>query len=159
MFDQLKTPEYLHVVDALRVYRRARAELRTLGVLRSERNIPGEFGEWLVARELGLTLSTSSVQAGYDAVDATGHKYQIKARCVPNAQSPTSFDVRDPEHDFDELIGVLLSQDYECLAVIAVTREAFDTHAARNRGSVRLRWTRNLFDASWVKVLYRVAAT
>lgn len=44
----------------------------------------------------------------YDAADGQGRTYQIKVRCVPDLNAATSFDVKDPEHNFGVLIGALL---------------------------------------------------
>ena len=43
--------------------------------------ITGEIGEYEAARLLGLKLAAAR-QAGYDAIDSTGRRYQVKARCV-----------------------------------------------------------------------------
>jgi hypothetical protein len=150
----LRSDEHQRVTAALRAYRQAREELTALGVLRSERNIPGEYGEWLVARLLGLTLATNAVQAGYDATDPAGVTYQIKVRCVRDLTATTSFDVKDAALPFDVLLGVLLSPQYELLAIIQVSREAFVAHAAKNRTSTRLRWLPALFEAPWITIRF-----
>lgn len=41
--------------------------------------ITGELGEIEAARLLGLTLAPPR-EAGFDAIDAAGHRYQVKAR-------------------------------------------------------------------------------
>jgi hypothetical protein len=57
-------------------------------------------------------------------------------------------------HRFDFLIGVLVSQTLEVLAIIRVPYSAVRRHANRNRNRYGLRWTRLSLAVPWVEVLY-----
>lgn len=126
-------------------------------MIRSERSVAGDYGEWLVAQMLDLQLSDSGVQAGYDAIDANGKTYQVKTRIVKNTSSATSFDMRLNPHPFDYLVGVFVANDCELLGVIRVAASEVTTRSALNRDSRRLRWTKACWDFDWVETLYRKA--
>ena len=77
---------------ALQNYRAARRALTDLGLIRSDGSTAGEVAERIACRALTLTRADSRVQAGYDARDAQGATYQIKARLVASLTDSTSFD-------------------------------------------------------------------
>src|SRR5712671_1175595 len=54
-------------------------ELRRRGVIRTTNNPVADYAELLAARAFGLVLAGRS-EAGYDATDAAGNRYQVKAR-------------------------------------------------------------------------------
>lgn len=88
-------------------------ELRRRRVCRSANNPTGDFAEWLVAERLGLTLETNSAK-GFDAVDAAGTRYQIKARRREIGSRPTRLSpIRGLEAlSFDVLIAVMFEPDW-----------------------------------------------
>ena len=63
----------------IRCYLAARQGLTNLGVLRSERNLQGDYAEWLVTHLLGLQLMPSSVHKGFDATDAHRQTYALRS--------------------------------------------------------------------------------
>jgi hypothetical protein len=128
--------------DFIQAYSAARRGLTTLGILRSERNLQGDYAEWVAAQLLDLELAASGVQKGYDAVDKQGRKYQIKARLVSDLSTSTSFDFRSAELDFDYFVGVFLSPTLDLLGVIRVPHEVVQEIGRTNQSSFRLRWTR-----------------
>jgi hypothetical protein len=140
---------------ALAAYRAARDELVRLGVIRSERSVPGDYGEWAAAVMLDLKLSSNAVEPGFDATDAAGRTYQVKTRIVSDQNAATSFDMKDPGHAFDYLLGVFVSPGCDILGVIRVSASEVTIRSSKNKGSRRLRWTRDCWDADWVEVLYR----
>ncbi len=91
----------------LKSYLTSRAGLKRLGVIRTARSIESDFAEWYVARRLGLRLNPNPVAKGYDALDAHGHRYQIKSRMF---RPHTSFHFKTLKREFDVLIGVLLDE-------------------------------------------------
>lgn len=101
-----------------------------------------------------MTLATSGIQKGYDAIDNDGRTYQVKARTVASLETPTSFDMREPPAPFDFLLGIFLSPGSELLGIVRVPFAAVLQHSRVNRGSRRLRWTRALLRAPWVEVLF-----
>src|SRR5438067_13492264 len=107
--------------DFIRCYTASRRGLTTLRILHSERNLQGDYAEWLAAELLGLQLAASGVQKTYDATDGKGRTYQIKARLTRSLDHPTSFDFRDITLVFDYLIGVFLEREtYDLLGIIRV---------------------------------------
>ena len=139
---------------ALRQHRDASERLRSLGVIRTDGPLAGQFAEWIAARYLGLDLVKSSVEKGHDATDRKKQTYQIKGRIVSGLGASTSFDFRRPMRHFDFLVGVLVSPNFEVLAIIRVPYAAVRRHARQNKTRYSLRWTRRLFTAPWVDVLY-----
>ncbi|HST88065.1 MAG TPA: hypothetical protein VLJ14_06775, partial [Ktedonobacterales bacterium] len=124
-------------------YTAARQELKGLGVLRSERNLQGDYAEWLAAELLGLRLAASGVQKGYDATDDDGRRYQIKARIVPDLRQHSSFNFRefDPTRkSFDVFLGVFLSPTLDLLGLIRVSWEAVRDIGVGPTHDFRFRW-------------------
>ena len=148
-------PAFPDAKKAFAAYRAARDELLRLGIIRSERSVAGDYGEWLAAQMLDLELSPNGVQAGFDAIDSNGKTYQIKTRTVDDLGTSTSFDMKDPGHPFDYLLGVFLSQSCDVLAVVRISASEVERRAARNRSSRRLRWTADCWISDWAEVLYR----
>lgn len=135
-------------------YLSARTALKEAGVLKSDRTIQSDYAEWLVARRLHLRLMQSSVQAGYDAVDARGRTYQVKARVVRSLAATTSFDFRSFEHSFDFLVGVFLDDQLNLLGMIKVPFSVVAEISQSNKGSRRLRWNRTTAQDSRFERLY-----
>ncbi|HEV2127760.1 MAG TPA: hypothetical protein VGR22_03985, partial [Thermomicrobiales bacterium] len=72
--------------EVFRLWVSAMMELRKREILRSFNTPTGDYAEWLVANDLGLTLENTSA-AGHDAVDSEGTRYQIKARWLAPSRS------------------------------------------------------------------------
>jgi hypothetical protein len=66
--------------DLLRLWKRIPEVLRGRGVCRTK-NVVSDVAERLVADKLGLTLAPNSTR-DYDATDAEGKRYQVKARML-----------------------------------------------------------------------------
>ena len=87
------------------------AELRRRGVVKTENNPIGDYTEWLVCNRLGLEIQGNS-QAGFDAVDPQGVKYQIKGR-RSSANSVQFSAIRKlDDHGFDFVVAVVFNEDY-----------------------------------------------
>jgi hypothetical protein len=73
--------------------------------------VTGEVGEYEAIRHLGLQLAPVRA-AGFDAVDAEGRRYQVKARCLPmgasKAQRLGSIKIESP---WDAVLLVLMGED------------------------------------------------
>lgn len=67
-------------------------KLNELGVIRSGK-IVSEYGEYIVCKKLRLKQPRSSVNKGYDAIDNTGLKYEIKSRWATPWNKPTLFPI------------------------------------------------------------------
>jgi hypothetical protein len=128
----------------IRRYVEAREALKDLGVIRTERNLQGDYAEWLVSRMLDVDLSESAVQKGIDGRDAEGKTYQIKSRRVSDlASARTSFDMRDPDRlRFDYLVAVFFSPAFELLGVVRLPYDVVMELGSQTRSTFRLRWNR-----------------
>lgn len=60
--------------------------------------ITGEIAEFSAAKLLALELAEAR-QAGYDAIDSSGRKIQIKGRCLPESQGPGN--------DSDQFVSIM----------------------------------------------------
>jgi hypothetical protein len=121
--EKIRTEKFRVAQALIRCYLGSRQGLSELRILRSERNLQGDYAEWLVAELLRLKLAESTIQKGYDATDRKGRTYQIKSRIVDSLAKNTSFDWRDINHRFDFLIGVFFSRSFEVLQIIRVPYE------------------------------------
>lgn len=124
-------------------------ELRQRGIARSANNPVGDYAEHLVAKALGLELSSNST-AGYDATDAAdGTRYQVKGRRLTGSNPSRQLSaIRNlPDRHFDYLAGVLFAADFSvaraCLIPVdVVEREA--TYVAHTNS-----WRLMLRDGLW----------
>lgn len=87
--------------------------------------ITGEYGEYIAAELLNLKLLKAR-SPGYDAIDSNDRKIQIKAR-VMNPGTPRNVQriggIRFG-HEWDCVVLVLLSKDYEPQAIYEADRAA-----------------------------------
>src|SRR4051812_33730158 len=76
--------------------------------------ITGEIGEYLAARLLNLELADAR-SPGYDALDHTGRRIQIKARCIPANKRITGQRLGSIrlEHEWDIVMLILLDEHFE----------------------------------------------
>ena len=102
----------------IRLWAAAMRELRTRGLTRSANNPVADYGERLAAEHLGLTLAGKSVRS-YDATDADGLRYQIKARRITpeNPSRQLSFLRRLDQREFDFLVVVLFDETLDMLGM------------------------------------------
>lgn len=67
------------VFTLLQVYASILNRLNAGRIVRTYNSPVGDYAEWIVKETMNLILEPNS-NAGYDAVDDTGIKYQIKSR-------------------------------------------------------------------------------
>ena len=113
------------IYELLATHSAVLAELRDRGVLRSKNTPTGDLAEWLVSNKLGLKLAVNAA-AGFDATDANGLRYQIKARRVtPDNKSSQLGVIRNLSHgDFDFLIGVIFDADWQVIRAAKIPHQA-----------------------------------
>ncbi len=143
----------LSINNLIKNYLASRKALQDAGILRTDRNLQGDYAEWLVANKLSLKLSESTTQKGFDASDAEGKTYQIKSRMVYAKEQPASFDFKNFEHRFDYLIGVLFNKELELIGMIKVPFLKVVEHSVQNKNNYRFRWHRGLFGKSYIEHL------
>ena len=141
------------VQSLLKDYLSSRDRLKELGILRSERNLQGDYAEWLVAEKLNLILADSAIQKGFDATGNDGKTYQIKSRMVTTIEDRTSFDFQDLAHEFDYLIGVFFSKRLEVIQMIRVPYKTVVELAVKNKTNYRFRWNRESMQNTTVEIL------
>ena len=109
--------------DLLRLHARIEAELRRRDILRTGNGPVGDFAEHLFRRAFGWTLEANS-KAGYDAVDASGNRYQIKGRReTGGTRSRQLSAIRNlTAGDFDFLAAVLFDEHYGVTRAIVLPR-------------------------------------
>lgn len=138
-------------------YAAARQGLQQLGILRSERNLQGDYAEWLAKELLSLELASNSIQKGYDAKDSNGRLYQIKSRTVGTLEQNTSFDMRSIDEPFDYLVCVFLSQEFDLMAVIKVPYQVVHELGNQTKTTFRFRWNKRVMNDHRIdKVFWQV---
>ena len=125
--DDASWPAFEAVLPAIAAFKRAFG-----------RDISASFiAELYAARELGLQLAEGACNAGADAIDAMGKRYQIKFR------DPSTLTVDLNNFDFDHLVLVNLDDDYvlsgmwsapvEDVKALATFREKFRKYQVSQR--------------------------
>lgn len=101
------------VKQLLMLYASVVEELRTRKVVRTSNNPVADYTEYLVAKRMNLVLERNS-STGFDAKDANGVRYQIKARRVTDRNSSRQLSgIRNlDKHPFDLLVGVIFKHDF-----------------------------------------------
>src|ERR1700729_1350692 len=87
------------------------SELRRRKITRSSNNPVADVTETLVAQSLRLVLVAGSTK-GYDAIDSTGKRYEIKGRRLTPENGARQMSIirgLDMAH-FDYFVGVLFDQ-------------------------------------------------
>lgn len=102
------------ICNLFATYNEVMKKLRDMGVIRSSNNPIGDYGEYLISRRLGLTLTEKSSQ-GVDAIDKLGIKYQIKSRRLsPENRSRQLGGFRDLNRNlFDFCLAGIFSYDFQ----------------------------------------------
>ncbi len=91
-------------------------ELINRHVVRTQNSPIGDYTEWLVARALNISLENNS-KSGYDGIDKNGLKIQIKGRRITSKNKSRQLSaIRNiRERDFDVLVAIIYSEDYDIL--------------------------------------------
>lgn len=89
--------------------------------------ITGEIGEFKVAKLLCLKLAPAR-QEGYDAIDRSGRKLQIKARCIPDGpprgQQLGSIKL---DHDCEAVLLILMNMRFKPMEIWEASRGKLKT--------------------------------
>lgn len=101
------------VSELLALHAAALDELRERNIVRSANGPGGDYAELLFSRAFGWKRLENST-AGYDAVDWSGRRYQIKSRRLSQETGSRQLSAlrRLPEQNFDYLAAVLFEKDY-----------------------------------------------
>lgn len=128
--------------------------LRAHGVIRSFNSPVSDIAEWIVSEKLHLTLTPMSNRS-HDATDASGARYQIKARWCPSTiRSKQLGAVRDLAlNPFEFLVAVIFDADfivdYAAVIPLAVVQQR-SRYVARTN-SHRLSFPRSVLRLSGVR--------
>ena len=119
----MKDLEAMSELELLQTHRAVIAELRRRCVVRTENNPIGDYTEWLVCNRLGLQAEGNN-QAGFDAVDPQGVRYQIKGR--RSSRNSVQFSpLRQLEnHGFDFVVAVVFREDYSVRLAVRIAYDA-----------------------------------
>jgi hypothetical protein len=124
-------PESLTVLELLQSYYEILDELRARNIVRTSNSPIGDYAEWLVAKQLGLSLVTNSTSC-YDAIDSEGVRYQIKGRRIAGKNRSRQLSaIRNLiNHDFDYLIVVILNEHVRVEKVLKIPHEIIGRYAS-----------------------------
>ena len=135
--------------ELLSTYCSIMATLRARGIVRSSNNPVADYTESLVSNSLGLSLGGQS-QAGFDATDSSGLRYQIKGRrLTAHNTSPQLSAIRNlDKRPFDFLAAVAYDANLSVLyaALIPVEIVAELSRYSKHSNSHVLIFRRNVLD-------------
>ena len=99
--------------ELLVAYSQLMEELRRRSIVRTSNNPVADYAEKVAVERLGLE-QVGKEEKGFDAVDAQGHKYQIKGRRITrHNQSRQLSVIRNlSERLFDYLIAVIFDESF-----------------------------------------------
>ncbi|MBI1272951.1 MAG: hypothetical protein GC131_02560 [Alphaproteobacteria bacterium] len=109
--------------ELLKIYAEIVNELQRRGITRSANNPAGDVAELLFCRAFNWRQENNS-KAGFDAIDAQGMRYQIKARRITTySKSRQMSAIRDlGGAPFDFLAGLLFDESYEVTRAAIIPR-------------------------------------
>lgn len=109
----------------MNLYASLLTELNEREIVRTFNSPVGDYAEWLVSDKLAMKLEINS-NPGYDAVDISGNKCQIKCRWERDGKKKRQLGViRNFEaNDFDYLIAIIFDSDFEVKCAYKIFRQA-----------------------------------
>lgn len=138
----------------------AMKELRQRGVIRSENNPVGDYGEYLVAKKLRLQLVENST-AHFDAIDPkTGLKYQIKSRrstALHNRERNLGVIRSLNKADFDFVVAVLFDDYFRVIEIYKIPKSVvkkFAKYSKHQNGHILSLRGEILQDKKVIKLLH-----
>ncbi|OGM89114.1 hypothetical protein A2108_01945 [Candidatus Wolfebacteria bacterium GWA1_42_9] len=81
--------------------------------------VTGEIGEILVSDKLNLFLVTDQINAGFDAVNSIGKKYQIKTRLIIGGKIKGRLSTVS-KHKFDFAVLAILNEGYQIIEMYKI---------------------------------------
>lgn len=104
-------------------------ELSKRNVIRSANNPVSDYAETIAARKLGLRLVGAS-NKGFDALDESGKRYQIKARRLVGSKSRQLGVIRNlKEKPFDYCVAILLDRLFRVVEAYRIPRDVIEKYA------------------------------
>lgn len=101
-------PELKSIANALK-------SLEKDGIIRTK-NLVGDLGEYYCSQLFNLNLNENVVQNGYDALDSSGKKVEIKTRRTPSNKAKIIF----RSFKFDYCFYIELNDFFEPIKIIKV---------------------------------------
>lgn len=121
----------LSSADLLRLHARIGRALWERGLLRSANNPTGDLAESLFCKAFGWEQAHNS-QHGYDAIDDTGSRIQIKGLRLHNGRRSRQLSaLRNlPDKPFDLLAGVVFGDEYDVLRAALIPHALIESQAS-----------------------------
>lgn len=106
-------------------------DLAATEAIRSKNNPVADYAEWLVAKTFGFDLAAKSSK-GHDAIDASGTRYEVKARRLTagNGSRQLSAIRGLGDKHFDTLVGVLFDHDFNVFRAAMIPWTVIDELAS-----------------------------
>ena len=153
LFMDIKTKNELEVAQSLiDTYIDLHSSLKKLGVLRTNKSVISDYGEWVASKFLNLELAENNVQAGYDAVDVKGKKYQIKARTSDKGEPAYHFRKIEPK-EFNFAVFVDFTPQLELKMLAIVPYDTVKKYISKTKSSYRLYFTKEVAEDESVKYI------
>ena len=127
----IKVPE---VANALRLYTSSFKLLKSLNVVKNQKDFTSQLGEYLISIYLGGERAESGIQADWDIVLPDGTKTQVKSHAKALTTTVEYSDARYNENsDFDLFHIVVFSPNYECMKVYELSKQQLISRARKER--------------------------
>src|ERR1700733_729526 len=122
--------------------------LRARGTTRSANNPVADYAEGLCKKALSLTLNPKST-AGYDGMNPTGQKIEVKARRITNENGSRQLSaIRGIEKQhFDYLAGILFKADFSVMKGGLIPYAVVNQHGRKSEHTRSHRFL--LMDSVW----------
>lgn len=120
--------------ELLSLHTASTEELRSRGVVRTSNSPVGDYTEWLVSRALDLELASNSA-SGFDALDSSGTRYQIKGRRVTARNNSRQLGaIRNLDStNFDFLVAIVFDEAFEVIEAVKIPHTIVKKYARLRR--------------------------
>lgn len=105
-------------------------ELKEREIIKTRNNPVADYSEWLVSKSLGFSLQRNS-NAGFDAIDRKGRKYQIKGRRLSDINRSRQLGVirNLKDNKFNFLIGIIFDRKFTVLEAYKIPHDLISEYA------------------------------
>lgn len=108
------------IKDLLNKYTIIIERLRENKVIRTGK-VVADYGEYIASKKLNLELASNSGNKGYDAMDISGKKYEIKTRKATAWNKPSIFPVKLSQLSvIDFLIYIEFNNEWDVIKLLKI---------------------------------------
>lgn len=144
--------QYELAKSMIAAYIAQRKALTKAGILRTNRDIISDYGEWLSANILNLKLVKSGVQKGYDALDRNRNRYEIKTRANTSGRPVFHFRQIEPK-EFDYAVFIEFDPELNMKTLSIVPWRTVRKYIHKTKRAFRFSYTRSIEKDKTIKFI------